>query len=47
MRRAGLVLSNHPAGHSGPGGLALRFWETLSKVSVSHMDDGSAESEIL
>ena len=33
--------------YSGPKGLNLRFWETLSEVTVERNDDGSAKSEIL
>ena len=32
--------------YGGLGGLSLRFWETLSEVSVYRNDNGSAESEI-
>ena len=32
--------------YGGLAGLSLRFWETLSEVSVQRNDDGNAESEI-
>ena len=40
------LLSSARTWYSGLAGLSLRFWETLSEVSVQRNDNGSAESEI-